>query len=86
VQSLTVYTNGTPPVPRQDFASLATMLPQMRNVLDTESEGTAPGGEDTSASTSGPFLGVASRSQRNSVITYYGIDRHDYWIFTPIFR
>src|SRR6185436_5797954 len=25
VQSLTVYTNGTPPVPRQDFAALATM-------------------------------------------------------------
>jgi type II secretory pathway pseudopilin PulG len=86
VQSLTVYTNGTPPVPRQDFAALATMIPQLRNVLDTESEGAAPGGEDDSASTSGPFLGVASRSQRNSVITYYGIDRHDYWIFTPLFR
>jgi type II secretory pathway pseudopilin PulG len=86
VQSLTVYTNGTPPVPRQEFAALTAMIPQLRNVLDTESEGTAPGGEDTSAGTSGPFLGVASRSQRNSVITYYGIDRHDYWIFTPIFR
>jgi type II secretory pathway pseudopilin PulG len=86
VQSLTVYTNGTPPTPRSDFASLAPMLPRVTNVLDTESEGTAPGGEDNSASTSGPFLGVASRSQRNSVITYYGIDRHDYWIFTPIFR
>jgi hypothetical protein len=29
---------------------------------------------------------VASRSQRNSVIYYFGIDRHDYWIFTPLFR
>jgi type II secretory pathway pseudopilin PulG len=86
VQSLTVYSEGVPPTPRQDFASLAGLIPQFTNVLDTQSEGTAPGGEDTSAGTSGPFLGVASRSQRNSVITYYGIDRHDDWIFTPLFR
>jgi type II secretory pathway pseudopilin PulG len=86
MQSLTVYTNGVPPTPRQDFAGLASLIPRATNILDTDSEGTAPGGEDTSASTSGPFLGVASRSQRNSVITYYGIDRHDHWIFTPLFR
>ena len=85
-QSLTIYSGGVPPVPRQDFAGLASLIPQVTNVLDTDSEGTAPGGEDTSAGSSGAFLGVASRSQRNSVITYYGIDRHDYWIFTPIFR
>lgn len=35
---------------------------------------------------SGPFIGVASRSDSNSVIYYYGIGRHDGWIFTPIFR
>jgi type II secretory pathway pseudopilin PulG len=35
---------------------------------------------------SGPFIGVASRSNSNSVIYYYGIARHDGWIFTPIFR
>jgi len=35
---------------------------------------------------SGPFIGVASRSDSNSVIYYYGIARHDGWIFTPIFR
>lgn len=34
----------------------------------------------------GPFLGVASRSHRESVLTYYGIERHDQWIFTPLFR
>jgi type II secretory pathway pseudopilin PulG len=34
----------------------------------------------------GPFVGVASRSRRNSVLTYYGIERHDQWIFTPLFR
>ena len=86
VQSLTIYSGGVPPTPRQDFAGLATLIPQVTNALDTQSEGTAPGGEDTSAGSSGAFLGVASRSRRNSVITYYGIDRHDYWIFTPIFK
>lgn len=86
VRSLTVYSGGAPPTPRNEFRQLATLIPQMTNVLDTESTNTAPGGEDNSASSSGPFLGVASRSQRNSVITYYGIDRHDEWIFTPLFR
>jgi len=86
VKNLTLYGGGTPPTPRRDFASLAALIPQMMNVLDTKSENTAPGGEDNSAGSSGPFLGVSSRSQRNSVITYYGIDRHDEWIFTPIFR
>lgn len=86
VKNLTVYTDGVPPTPQADFRALASLIPQMSNVLDTKSSNSAPGGEDNSESASGPFLGVASRSQRNSVITYYGIDRHDQWIFTPIFR
>jgi type II secretory pathway pseudopilin PulG len=86
VKSLTVYSGGSPPTPRGDMGRLASLIPQMTNVLDTDSTSTAPGGEDDSANSSGPFLGVASRSQRNSVMTYYGIDRHDGWIFTPLFR
>jgi hypothetical protein len=34
----------------------------------------------------GPFVGVASRSRRDSMLTYYGIERHEQWIFTPLFR
>jgi type II secretory pathway pseudopilin PulG len=86
VRNLTAYSGGVPPTPRSDFGALAALIPQMTNVLDTKSTDTAPGGEDNSESSSGPFLGVTSRSQRNSVITYYGITRHDEWIFTPIFR
>src|SRR5437667_3231590 len=82
VKSLTVYSGGVPPTPR--MTKLA--IPQMTNILDTESTNTAPGGEDDSANSSGPFLGVTSRSQRNSVMTYYGIDHHDGWIFTPLFK
>jgi type II secretory pathway pseudopilin PulG len=84
VKSVTVYAGGVPPIPR--LPGLAGVIPQMTNILDTDSTDTAPGGEDTSANSSGPFLGVASRSQRNSVMTYYGIERHDEWIFTPLFR
>jgi type II secretory pathway pseudopilin PulG len=39
-----------------------------------------------SGSSTGPFIGVSSSSKHNSVITYYGIDRHDQWVFTPLFR
>jgi len=34
----------------------------------------------------GPFVGVASRSRRDSVLTYYGIEQHAQWVFTPLFR
>jgi type II secretory pathway pseudopilin PulG len=86
VASLTVYTGGVPPTPKGEFAALARLIPRVTDVLNTDSNSTAPGGDDTSASADGPFLGVASRSQRNSVITFYGIGRHDEWIFTPLFR
>jgi hypothetical protein len=48
--------------------------------------GTSSSADNTSDNSTGPFIGVASRSKRNSVITYYGIDRHSQWIFTPFFR
>jgi type II secretory pathway pseudopilin PulG len=42
---------------------------------------------DTSPNeTATPFIGVASRSRCPSVITYYGIARHDLWVFTPVYR
>jgi type II secretory pathway pseudopilin PulG len=33
-----------------------------------------------------PFIGVASQSKMRSVISYYGIENHSKWIFTPLFR
>lgn len=83
IQSLTVYTNGVPPVPRQDFANLAGLLPRVTTGL-SDPDGSSSG--STSSSASGPFIGVASSSDRASVISYFGIERHDQWIFTPMFR
>lgn len=33
-----------------------------------------------------PFIGVASQSRSNSILSYYGIERHSSWVFTPLFR
>jgi type II secretory pathway pseudopilin PulG len=41
---------------------------------------------NSSPTATGPFIGVAPASSNNSILTYYGIDRHDGWVFTPLFR
>ncbi|MCU1264425.1 MAG: hypothetical protein JWM21_743 [Acidobacteria bacterium] len=43
-------------------------------------------GSGLSGSSTGPFIGVSSSSSRDAVLTYYGIDHHDHWVFTPLFR
>jgi type II secretory pathway pseudopilin PulG len=77
-------------VPQPTHAQIAQLqqfaAPPIVNVLNTGSALTAPGGEDSAADSSGPFVGVMSRSRNNSVLYYYGIDRHDQWIFTPLFK
>lgn len=75
---------GQPPPTRDP--SLQRNFVIAMNVIGDTSKDTAPGGEDDSANGTGPFIGVASRSSRNSVINYYGINRHDHWVFTPLFR
>ena len=84
VQSLTVYSGGVPPTPKGEFGAFASLIPQMTNILDTESKSSSSA--NSSSDTEGPFIGVASSSDRDSVFTYFGIDRHDQWIFTPMFR
>ena len=85
-----LYNGGRMPTTRdaERVPIYNTVLIRISNLVDTKSDETedAPGGEDDSENVSGPFIGVASRSRRNSVINYYGIDRHDQWIFTPLFR
>jgi type II secretory pathway pseudopilin PulG len=33
-----------------------------------------------------PFIGVASQSKSKSVVSYYGLENHSKWVFTPLFR
>lgn len=92
VKQLTVYAGGHLPNATNDkdprMTTIAQTLPKPTGlVLNLEEPAEdAPGGEDESLSSSGPFIGVASRSQRASVLAYYGIERHDRWVFTPFYR
>lgn len=86
-RAVTLYAGGQAPQTRDNnFLSKAGPVANIVNLLDTETKEEPPGGEDDSEDSSGPFIGVASRSQRASVITYYGIERHDQWVFTPYFK
>jgi hypothetical protein len=87
-QSILFYTGSFVPAPRdaqmaqlQQFAvPPITSIPKIGEKPESSSSSSL---DDVS---SGPFVGVASRSRKDSVLTYYGIERHDQWIFTPLFR
>lgn len=88
------YNGGRPLPPPRDQALLQfyRQLPQMQVTIigqaaESAGESEQPlGGEDDTPNNSGPFIGVVSRSRHASVITYYGVERHDQWVFTPLFR
>jgi type II secretory pathway pseudopilin PulG len=87
-RSVILYAGNFLPIPRnqqmqqlQQFAA-----PQLTTVMDPGANSRPPSGESSSFDSSGPFVGVSSRSTNNSVLYYYGVDRHDLWIFTPLFR
>ena len=89
IRDISEYADGRTPTATSDPAlnALAQQLPQLTAlVTGIGSSDDDDGGEDNSLSTSGPFIGVASRSRRDSIINYYGIDRHDRWVFTPFYR
>ncbi len=57
------------------------------NSIDTNSDEDLTEPEDYELVTDNtPFIGVASQSKARSVITYYGIENHSKWVFTPLFR
>lgn len=74
------------PQPKAIFDPILGRILSSINTETDEEEEEAPGGEDNSQNIDAPFVGVASRSQRKSVIAYYGIERHDRWVFTPLLR
>ena len=86
-QSLLFYTGSFLPQTKGQLTQLQQFaVPPVGTVLKL---GEKPESSSSSALddvSSGPFVGVASRSRKDSVLTYYGIERHDQWIFTPLFR
>lgn len=85
-QAVMLYAGGTLPPPARDPQLFARYGVQVTNVVDTGSTSTTTTGEDDSSNGIGEFIGVASRNRDESIIIYYGIDHHDQWVFTPLFR
>jgi type II secretory pathway pseudopilin PulG len=88
IRDITEYADGRTPTATNDpsLQPLAQQLPQLTGLVTGLGGSGGEGGEDGSLSNSGPFIGVASRSRRESIVTYYGIERHDRWVFTPFYR
>lgn len=79
--------SGTlPQTTDKGLEGLATTFSQLGFVGGDDKDVAAPNDEDTSANPTGPIIGVASRSRRQSIIYYYGVTRHDGWVFTPLFK
>jgi hypothetical protein len=87
-QSVLFYTNNVlPPVRDQQMAQLQQFaVPPMTTVSNLGALAPTRSTSSVDDDASGPFVGVASRSRRDSVLTYYGIEREEQWIFTPLFR
>jgi type II secretory pathway pseudopilin PulG len=87
-QSVMFYAgNILPPVSDPQMAQLQQFaVPQLTSITNLGSVTETRSSSSVDDDASGPFVGVASRSRRDSVLTYYGIERHEQWIFTPLFR
>jgi type II secretory pathway pseudopilin PulG len=85
-RAVMIYAGGRLPATTQDPQLFARYGVQVTNIVDTGSTTSIPSVEEDSSNGIGEFIGVASRNSDESVITYYGIDHHDQWVFTPLFR
>ncbi len=87
-QSILFYTGSFIPPPRDSqIAQLqAFAVPPISSAVKLGDKPESSSSSSIDDVSSGPFVGVASRSRKDSVLTYYGIERHDQWIFTPLFR
>jgi hypothetical protein len=84
-RAVTAYAGGVGPPTREPI--LQNLAAQAASPYRATAFQTAPGGAAMpTASGARSFIGVASRSRQHSIIHYYGIDRHDRWVFTPLFR
>jgi len=87
-QSVMFYAGNILPPPRdQQMAQLQQFaVPALTNLVNLGRPAEPRPSSSADDIGGGPFVGVASRSRRSSALTYYGIEQHDQWIFTPLFR
>lgn len=87
VRDLMVYSNNIRPPTNDPYLKSVEILmaPPMIGIGGLSSSSGSSGGGLSGAS-SGPFIGVSSSSDHDAVLTYYGIEHHDKWVFTPLFR
>lgn len=79
------YNNGVlPPSPHRTLDRYAVVIVSS---VDTETDLDEDELSDLEIVTDNqPFIGVASQDRSVSILSYYGIERHSSWIFTPLFR
>lgn len=85
-RDVVLYAGGMPVPTRDPHPLWKTFEARFTNVMNIGGKEEASSSEDDSTTSTGPFIGVTSRSRRESIVTYYGIERHDKWVFTPLFR
>lgn len=87
-RNVMTYSGGLPPTPQNaQMSQLQQVIaPPLGNVIDTGSTTSSSSGSEESEDGSGPFIGVTSRSRKKSVLHYYGIQEHNQWVFTPLFK
>ena len=79
--------NVLPPTRDPQIAQLQQFaVPRITNITNLGESPARNNASSVDDDATGPFVGVASRSKRDSVLTYYGIERENQWIFTPLFR
>ena len=84
-RSIMLFAGNVRP-PTNDPQLKAAEIVMAPPVLPTLGIATTAESSNSDENSSGPFIGVSINSKSSSVINYYGIDRHDGWIFTPLFR
>jgi type II secretory pathway pseudopilin PulG len=87
IRDLMIYTENVKPLTNDSQLKLGEhLLAQTVFAIGGLPSSSGSSGSGLSGSSSGPFIGVSSSSDRDAVLTYYGIERHDHWVFTPLFR
>jgi len=86
-QSVMMHAGNVLPTPRGQMAELQQFAaPQVIALTNLGTSSSRRSSSTAGETAGGPFVGVAPQDSLKSVLTYYGIETHDGWIFTPLFR